>query len=305
MNDYRAPVPADDEISLFELWDVLVRRRRTIIVVFILAFGITAGYGLLKEPVHRLTAVMDVGRIPNLPDNPTTSIDPSDAVAPLEAAGSVVTRLNEVLIPRVREENSATMAGLPAVNAGVADSRAGLIRLTAEAPDSVTEDTQTLMTRILDVSVSDYRSQWQAQSRWLEDRIDSLERREAAINSRMPAGNRGAMDEALGLTGEEGEAAGTQVMHDLITTAINYRSEAYRWDLDDELSALRMASSQMAGPRIEREPAVSESGIGASTSLLLALGAVLGLMLGVFAAFIREFLFNARQYREQPDADQT
>ncbi|AGY92771.1 hypothetical protein SPICUR_09250 [Spiribacter curvatus] len=43
----------------------------------------------------------------------------------------------------------------------------------------------------------------------------------------------------------------------------------------------------------------------ASTRLILALGAILGLMLGVFAAFIREFLANARAYREQPDADQT
>ena len=45
MSEYRAPVPADDEISLFDIRDVLVRRRKTIIVVFILAFGITAGYG--------------------------------------------------------------------------------------------------------------------------------------------------------------------------------------------------------------------------------------------------------------------
>lgn len=305
MNEYRTPVPADDEISLFDIWDVLVRRRKTVVIIFILIFGTTAGYGLVKEPVNRLTAVIDVGRIPNLPDNPTASIDPSDAVAPLEAADSVVTRLNEVLIPRLREENLTTMPGLPAVSAEVADARAGLIRLAAEAPDSVTEDTQALMTRILDVSVSDYRAQWQGQSRWLEDRVDALERREAAINSRMPAGNRDAMDEALGPNGEESEGAGTQVMRDLIMTAINYRSEAYRWDLEDELSALRIASSQMAGPRIEREPSVSEKGIGASTSLLLALGAVLGLMLGVFAAFIREFLVNARAYREQSGSDQT
>ena len=303
MTDNRYPVPLDNEISLFDIWAVLVRRRWAIAVVFLLVFAATAGYALLKEPENRLTAIIAVGQVPNLPDNPVASLDPSDAVAPVEAPSAVAARLNEVLIPQVRDEGATNAAA--GVSAQVANGRAGLIRLTAEVPASRTAATQALMTRIADRAVADYRDQWQTQARWIEGRIDELGRRETAINSRAPAGNRAAMDEALGLAGDERSAAGGAMLRDLLTSAMAYRSEAYRWDLADELSGLRLANAQMVPPRLERSPAVSAEGVGAGAGLMIALGAVLGLMLGVFAAFIREFLVNARAYREQSESDQT
>jgi len=303
MTDNRYPVPVDNEISLFDIWAVLVRRRRSVALVFLLVFALTAGFALLQEPQNRLTAIIAVGQVPNLPDNPVASLDPSDAVAPVEAPSAVAARLNEVLIPQVRDEGATNAAA--GVSAQVANGRAGLIRLTAEVPASRTAATQALMTRIADRAVADYRDQWQTQARWVEGRIDELDRRETAINSRAPAGNRAAMDEALGLAGDERSAAGGAMLRDLLTSAMAYRSEAYRWDLADELSGLRLANAQMVPPRLERSPAVSAEGVGAGAGLMIALGAVLGLMLGVFAAFIREFLVNARAYREQSESDQT
>jgi hypothetical protein len=305
MTDNRYPLPADDEISLFDIWAILVRRRWAIAVVFLLVFAVTAGYALLKEPENRLTAIIAVGQVPNLLDNPVASLDPSEAVAPVETPGAVVARLNEVLIPQVWDEDAANASARAGLSAQVAVRGAGLISLSAEAPASQTAATQALMTRIADRAVSDYRDQWQIQARWLENRIDELGRRESAINSRAPAGNRAAMGEALGLEGDERSPAGGAMMRDLLTSAMAYRSEAYRWDLADELSSLRLADSQMTPPRIERAPAVSAEGVGSGPGLLIALGAILGLMLGVFAAFIREFLVNARAYREQSESDQT
>ncbi|KAF0284011.1 Wzz/FepE/Etk N-terminal domain-containing protein [Spiribacter roseus] len=305
MSNKQGPNPADDEISLFELWTILVRRRWLIAIVFLVVVGVTAGSALVKEPENRLTAVIAVGQIADLPDNPATSIDPSEAVVPIEAAGSAVTRVNEALIPRVVAGDNGSTPPTAPVRAEVADAGAGLIRLTAEAPDSRTAATRRLMTRIGDRVVAHYRDEWRTQSRWLEDRIAALERRENAIDSRAPAGNRALMDRALGLAGEGEAASGGALVRDLLSSAMAYQSEAYRWDLADELSGLRLSQARMAPPGVERPAAVSAADIGARTGLMLALGAILGLMLGVFAAFIREFLANARAYREQPDPDQT
>lgn len=88
--------------------------------------------------------------------------------------------------------------------------------------------------------------------------------------------------------------------------ALAARDADYNREVEQAREAVTRAERRLADPSPTEALFVAEqssSPVGTGTNLIIALGAVLGLMLGVFAAFIREFLVNARNYREQPDAD--
>jgi len=83
--------------------------------------------------------------------------------------------------------------------------------------------------------------------------------------------------------------------------ALAARDTDYNREVELASEKVARAEQRLADPQPTQALFVAEqsaNGVGTSTNLLIILGAVLGLMLGVFAAFIREFLANARRHRE-------
>ncbi len=85
--DYR-----DDEISLYELWNILVRRRWLIGAVFVLALVGATFFAVTRTPTYMMDAVVEIGEMPSLDGGSLQSI---------ESPASFVSRLNEVIIPAV------------------------------------------------------------------------------------------------------------------------------------------------------------------------------------------------------------
>ena len=99
------------------------------------------------------------------------------------------------------------------------------------------------------------------------------------------------------------EAPLARALDELVGATLRRQREEDRWEIEDRLAAMEAARIQMTATGIQRRPTVSANPVGPATSLILALGGVLGLMLGVFAAFMREFLVKAREYREALQAE--
>ena len=95
----------EDEISLVDLWLVLVRRR-FILVATVLAC-ILAGllFALLRPPSYAFTTMIQIGRIVELPEQNESSAVGSRATSnALESTETVVAKLNEGYIPKVLAE---------------------------------------------------------------------------------------------------------------------------------------------------------------------------------------------------------
>ncbi|KAF0281726.1 Wzz/FepE/Etk N-terminal domain-containing protein [Spiribacter roseus] len=294
------PYPADDEISLYDLWEVLRRRRLTILVVFLLVVIGSVGYGLTKESVYSVESFIEIGRVP----------ETDGEIGLLENPSTAVSRLTNVLIPTAREDYLGENEGLPAIESSVSDEAGGLIRLSAEVPERQAEVMQRFMVRVADDLARHYASERQKTLRQIDDRIASLDRRLQEMSSTVSSSESVLRNAPAGMASsgqdtDSGSMAIAEMLRDVLAASLLEDRQADYWALDDRLAALKSARARAVSTSIEREATISERPVGTGTSLILALGAILGLMLGVFAAFIREFLANARAYREQPDPDQT
>ena len=284
---------ADDEISLFDLWEVLRRRRLTILVVFLLFAVGSLAYSLSKEPVHSVESFIELGQVP----------DTEGEMTFLDGPETVVSRLGNVLIPEARENYLDEQARLPAIEASVVDQSGGLIQLSSEAPLSRAEAMQDFMQRVADDLTAYYANQRRETLSQIDRRIADLDRRlqdmRPAVNASEPA----LPDSTAGMSSsnqdpESSSIAIAEVLREVLASSLLQDRQADYWALDDRLAALESARARATPTSIEREPTISGSPIGTGARLIVTLGAVLGLMLGVFAAFIREFLANARRHRE-------
>lgn len=278
----------------FDLWEVLRRRRLTMLVVFLVVVIGSLAYSLSKEPVYFVESFIEIGRVP----------DTDGEMMLLEGPSTVVSRLSNVLIPSARENYLDESERLPAVEPNIADEAGGLIRLSAEVPESRAEAMQRFMQRVADDLASHYASERRETLRRIDDRIADLERRLQDMRPPTGAAESALRNPTDGMArSDQGAESGSipiaEILRDVLTASLLEDRQADYWELDDRLAALDSARARAASTSIEREATISERPVGTSGRLILALGAILGLMLGVFAAFIREFLINARRYREE------
>ncbi len=82
---------ADDEISLFDLWLILVRRLWLMIFVFVGVVGLGLAYALLQPAQHSFSAAVEIGEIPRGTESEQ-----------IESSEAVLTRLNSVILPEER-----------------------------------------------------------------------------------------------------------------------------------------------------------------------------------------------------------
>ena len=268
--------PADDEISLYDIWETLRRRRWLVLLGLAVTLVVAGGYAATQTPMHRVSALIEVGQVPGN----------DGALAPLEAPGTVVTRLERILIPAavegaggigaaesagaaeaaesVEAAGAAGAAGASAasLSAEVIDSNGGLIELSALVPATAIDPTRALMESVITALTDQHATRFAAREQWVQARIGEIQARADAE----------AADSVSGVEARQSLAA-------------------------------MQANQALAQPtRTVRAPAASASPEDSRLPLTFALGAVLGLMLGVFAAFIAEFLANARAYREAAEA---
>ncbi len=284
--DYR-----DDEISLYDLWAILQRRRYTIGVVMLAVILATSAYALSRTPTYLLDSVLSVGTMPTVNANSVRSI---------EAPSQLASRLNEVVIPalisaRKLEEDAkpeSARQSWPSPEATVVSDEAGLVSLSIEIPEARFQSMVALFGALNRQIITEHSRRLEWKRNQLSERI-AMKKRELA-----QAGDEASeiRNRILALDGDNQTV--TAALSGLIQLVVARESNNDIAGLEAKLAQFESIQQSLESTVVARPPRLADTPEGQPLGTLLGLGAVLGLMLGIFAAFGREFVANASTQSE-------
>ncbi|MFP4131445.1 Wzz/FepE/Etk N-terminal domain-containing protein [Thiohalospira sp.] len=262
---------ADDEISLIDLWRVLTRRKHWIALAFVVTLVLASGWLALKTPIYEASATLEIGT--------------ADGSA-LESGGDLARRLENA------QPEDLSPAREPVLTA--ADNEGRIMELTARGPsqqaaDDFLKETMAEVQERHDGYLEEFRTEQ-------DQRLDEITKRVQLMEVQ-----RDEFENRLGrLDGDAAAIGGLLTLEQRLADRLP--------QLEKEQSKLRRSlSERVTGPTtvlVSPEPAAEDEAGEASpveprTRLVLALAAVLGLMLGVFVAFFREFLARVAEAGEE------
>lgn len=253
--NYQILNPRDDEISLYELWDVLVRRKIIVLAVSLLVAIAATVYVLTKSPIYQATATVEIGQI-GLPNG---------RYSYLEKPQDIAFRMNRKLGVQVtvgKSHRKQTIAFLS-------------LTRTANKPEATIEPIK----KVIDIILSRHAQIYEKLSihssgyeQAIETQLKAIDDQEAQIQK---IKKHTKNENMLLLLSEERK---------LQTRKVQLQKAIFQL----ELATDNTLTSVMAAPVIPTKPIKSRK------KLVITLGVVLGLFLGVMAAFVWEFFTQAR-----------
>ncbi len=284
--DYR-----DDEISLYELWNTLVKRRVLIGVVLALSVAGASVFALTRTPVYTMDAVLEVGVMPTLNGG---------GLQKIAAPSEVISQALEVVAPRIQAKRPVQPGteSWTDFEAEILNAEAGLIRFHTQIPAEQASRSTEHANLVLDAVIGAHGSDLEQRANHLNRRLSEA-REELDRVLRANEGLVSAIDAAQGAAQMERdniEALNRQLsatLSSIVGAVISQNAAAEVSAIRDSIARLDAAADNMRPTQVVRAPALADSPEGQPAATIIALGAVLGLMLGVFAAFGREFLANA------------
>lgn len=273
------PYPESDEISLVDLWLVLARRKWIIMGITVLCLALGAGYVLMKPVVYDYRTVIELAEVHGGPE--------SEGLERISSREGSIDLLQSVIIPAQRESIFGEEGNGPSVEVEKSDSdNSLLIKSTArpEKADQVKELHQDIVKALdkeqapdlkkrIDVTINPFK----ARAEMLQEQINTLQ------------------EELQRLSGRSRDVNSTRKLVYVLRMA-NIRAELAeaRVKLTEPESAVETIREKSRSTRTSFLAAASEDPVGAGKHLVISLSVVLGLMLGVFAAFFMEFLTHAK-----------
>jgi LPS O-antigen subunit length determinant protein (WzzB/FepE family) len=253
------PAPAEDEINLFDLWLILRKRWRAMAALFAVVVLLALAYAVSMPQTHRYSAALEIGQVPR-----------GGELMPLENADTVMTRLNQVLLPD-QERAVIERTGADELDLDAEVSVSGnVVTLSGEGADTNADAYAAYLGGAMERLVAIHRDRLADMRKGIESNLQAV--REQLESFQQAAGQPGAWEAAAGLR---------------LRTA----------ELEAQLAALEPT-------RVLSAPRASEEAVGPSTAVIVALAVVLGAMLAVFGAFMIEFVNRANAYaRSQESVD--
>lgn len=335
--DARMPLPYaadyDDEISLIDLWIILVRRRWVVAGVLLLCLVLALGWALLKPPTYQYESTIQVGQVFT-----------AGGLRPIESVNSVLARIQEVYIPLARgrlltadalggfklDASSPEGSELVVISGeGVASQQSTYLRLLQDvieqlradllprfqaAREAIERERGNAETRLEQLKAEARLSQ--GQLKWLDGWTQTVDRRLQATRSDLQAlrEQRNAL-----LTRAQADPAGVRLIAlngdvtSLRETVADLQEQLGKWipaqrdeitrqlkqnhtDQSTQRTRIQEVEARRAALQPTRavlEPQRLPEPMGTGAMVVLALAGVLGVMLGVFAAFFTEFLTRA------------
>ncbi len=258
----------EDEISLLELWRILMKRKGLILAWFLGCLAAGAAFAFLKAPVYEADIKLRIGQVKGNADTPPALLDAAE-----ELSSRILAQYGEDIAQGIKRER-------PFISKAVVQ-RGGTttLELTAEA------DSPADAAHLLEDVVDDIRK---AHTKVYEDNLKPITERLKSLGEQRQALQQQYRDitALVDQLKERDTVQASLVMIERgpIATAIN--------ELDAE--RLRL-SQQMTPPQTRPTKLIGEITAPAKPSkpkkaLVLALAAVLGLTGGVMLVFVAEFV---------------
>lgn len=271
---------ADDEISLYDLWDVLVRRLPVLIGVGALVTLAGLVYALMQPVEYQYRSGLDLPR----------AYDPDNGLTLVVSRQSVVATLEDVVIPEQRELVFGDEDRGPRVEVLARGGEHSLVLQSSSTPEGA-ERVARLHEAVIEsvselIEGGDYERHlsglvrpYENRRTMLDEQIDVLTSELASLNDRLDgAGGVSSLVVAHQLGDIRRELAGLR----------NRRVDA--------ISAIESIRATSHGTEQTFLASESEAPSGPGRTLVMALTVVLAGMLGLFSAFLWEFVSNARRH---------
>lgn len=271
--------PADgrDEISLYDIWLILTRRWRLVLTLFVLSSLTAVVIAMALPKRYTFTSMFEIGQVAG--------------ARLLESPEVVRLRLEKSIIPRVRREMYGSVSAAPQVKVDTIAGQ-GVVAVSSAAPMRDQKKVQALHAAIFDALTAQHAPR-------LEQEVNALL---LPLQNSVPA-----------LTQQEQDLQ-QQIARIAQPSGANVEQSAEQdfllaWrltDLRQELTQLRarvadrtreMESIRLASrdTRVVEVASQADRPLGPGRAMIVALGSMLGLLVGVIAAFAADFLIQARQ----------
>lgn len=260
----------EQEISLTELWNILVERKKIIagcIVVFLVLASI---YCLNKRPVYESKTSLQIGIVPN--------------IGTIVSSDVVIYELNEMYgIEKNPRKKLPYLSEVKFADNGAKNQVADVISLIAYG--KTPEEAQSLLQKINNNILAEHKEKYESAVLALKGKIASLEE------------NMEILDQEIEGLNSKVESSGkdSEVVNSLLTFE-NVKLKQQRVNLSMEVLNLELQASELkARPtNVIIEPTVNEEPVNQKTILVLAVAIVTGTLMGIFVAFFMEFVQKAK-----------
>lgn len=263
---------ADDEISLLELWQILVKRRALILTCFAICVTGGAAFALLKAPVFEASVKLRIGQVKGDDAAPPLMLESAD-----ELSSRILAQYGESIATGVtRERPFITSAS---VQKGVTTA----VQITAEG--DTPEDAARLLDDVVKSIRKDHATTFGANLKPIADRLRSLDEQRYSLQEQYA--DLTQLAERL-KERDNVQASLLMIERSSITNS-----------LDQQATERLRLSQQMTPPATRPTELLGEITAPAKPSkpkkaLVLTLTAVLGAMSGVMIAFVAEFIAKAK-----------
>lgn len=257
----------DHEISLIELWDILVRRKAWIFFSLLVCVSAGFAFAFLKPPVFEASVKVRIGQV----------------------AGSGLFEPPEVLSLRLLAQFGEDIAD------GVKRERPFLARAAAQKGTTATlelmaegdrpQDAADLLNRVFEDIQKTHAENYKQNVQFLSERLQNLDKQRQAFQQQYDDAT--AMLAQLALR-DPVQASLIMLERGRISTAMN-ALDAEKPGLMQKLTPPLTQPSALMG-----EIAVPTAAAKPKKEMILALSVAIGLMGGVILASIAEFLFKVR-----------
>ena len=262
----------EDEISLIDLWRVIIKRKKMIIGSLLLTLLLVGGWIAISKPVYESRAVLGIGQVGQV----------GQVAGQVEAPQLLVQRLKEEY--RVKDESEGVQK-LPMIKEvkTMEKSLPSGVEIIAQAYEA--QEAQKFLTDVVVKVIKQHqmlfdigRTEQQRQLESLQNEHDRIEQALALIEHRVAS-----------LVGSEASLAGL----------LTLQKDLWRKrmpQIEQQQTAIRLAMSELQSrpTALLRQPTLPANPVKPKPALYLALATVLGLMLGVFGAFFAEFVGKTR-----------
>ncbi len=261
----------EDEISLIDLWRVIIKRKKMIIGSLLLTLLLVGVWLAITKPVYESRVVLGIGQVVQM-----------GQVVQVEASQLLVQRLKEEYRVKDESEGEQKFPTIKEVKT-MEKSLPNGVEIIAQAYEA--QEAQKFLVDVAAKVIKKHqtlfdigRTEQQRQLESLQNEHDRIEQALSLIEHRVSS-----------LVGSEASLAGLLTLQkDLLLQRMP--------QIEQQQIAVRLAMSELQSrpTTLLRQPTLPARSVKPKPALYLALAAVLGLMLGVFGAFFAEFVGKAR-----------
>jgi LPS O-antigen subunit length determinant protein (WzzB/FepE family) len=262
------PYYSEDEISLIDLWQVIVARKWLVLAVIAICVLAAVLVSVFMSPLYESRAVVNIGQV--------------TGVGQLEVPGALVQRLRE----EYRVDDTSEGKIPPPYLSDVTLSKSGggdIIEIKARARTA--REANRFLSDVTSKLLHQHQAVYDGIRQQLQKRLAVLRNQRDQINSE------------TGLIEKQIRALGDKNASLVATLALEKASLIGQLpELSDEINklALNLSPVQSSPTKLIRQPTLPVQPVQPRSVLYIVLSMFGGLLLGVFSALLAEYMVNAK-----------